>query len=196
MTMQKIGLKAFSWIIVFCSPLVVLSQSFSESVKEKKKEREWGKTVEGQAISIRSDKAAYAPEERIKLSITYKNLGQTPVKASRFWDNFNNFEIKVILADGKKAILTAYGKHCDENRRVGGGSASVFTLEPGKEFTIELPISRCFDFSLEEKYTIVVQREIASSKNPKKLETVASNKLEITIDEKLSKDEKEKSESK
>ena len=43
--------------------------------------RAWGKPVEGQAISISTERSAYAPGDRVVVKIRFKNLGTKDVRA-------------------------------------------------------------------------------------------------------------------
>jgi hypothetical protein len=151
-----------------------------------KKSPESGVAIDGQAISISTLKAAYSPEEHVVLQISYKNVGKIPLRTYYMLFPFWNYHINITGPDGTKVGLTRFGSQLLE---VKGGSAVIRTLKPGEEVLMTIPLSRCYDLSLNGKYCISVTKLFVPDSERKKTFTLTSNKTEITIDEKLSNSE-------
>jgi len=143
----------------------------------------WGESRSGRAIAIRVEKSAYAPEEPVRLRITLRNVGQKAFKIGDGDDDLENYKIRVVYSDGKDTELTAYGKHSERGRSAAVRSYRMATLRPGEDHSVDFPLSRFFDLSLPDKYAVVVSRGVLSEADPKKRETVTSNKLLISIDD-------------
>ena len=148
-------------------------------------EKTWGDAVEDQAVSITTEKAVYAPGERIVLNACLKNIGQHDVKAITMQPS-PIYQVSVLLPDGKELPLTLYGNSIFKNPwKIGSRSTRI--LKPGEETHVEeLQLSRLFDFSLAGKYVISVKRAVIrrdGTVRPKLYAT--SNKLEITVDESI-----------
>jgi hypothetical protein len=171
----------FEWIFFISLTLIFVRAAFAETDKDPKKTRDWGPEIEGQAISIRCDKDKYVPEEKVRLFITQGNVGKEIVYWADTLNVFYSYRFSVKSSDGKEANLTKFGQLHEGNRR--GGSQVSGPLDPGKEIVNELPLSRYFDFSVTDKYTIVVQKRIFSKKDRTKFETLTSNKIERTVEE-------------
>ncbi|MGA2061285.1 MAG: hypothetical protein ABSG67_12435 [Thermoguttaceae bacterium] len=154
----------------------------------KENKREWGKVVEGQAISIETNKTSYAPEERIVLTILYKNVGQKSVDTLFTGNIFATYDIKVFLPDGKETQITNFKKQVcgDSITPRFPGYVSTSLTKPGEEKSRgDIPLSRYFDFSCEGTYTIIVQQKLLQDGNDKETLKAISNKLKITIDNHL-----------
>ncbi len=90
-----------------------------------------------------------------------------------------DYRLKVIGPDGKES-LTEYGKR---QRGVALGRFTPYLLGPGKEDVGYFNLGRLFDFSVDGKYKISVERMVD---DPDWLHvTPASAKIEITVDESL-----------
>jgi hypothetical protein len=164
------------------SAALISVDAFAGSESEKTVERTWGTAVEGQALSAMTEKAAYAPGERIILNVSFKNVGREDVKIVQT-NPLALYHVSVLLPDGKPAPLTLFGKgtaNCPIFAR------SVGTLRPGQETSATLPLSRLFDFTLSGKYTVSVQRGVWKDGAFSSTLKATSNKLEITIDNSLS----------
>lgn len=141
--------------------------------------REWGEPVEGQAISIATEKASYSPGERIVLNVCFKNVGENDVPGV-LTSPLHVYRITVLLPNQKEAPYTLFGKaHLGFP---GGGGASTSVLRPQEERCAEIDLSRLFDMSRSGKYTVVATRSVwkdgAFNKSPR----ASSNKLEITLE--------------
>jgi hypothetical protein len=162
----------------------VLTVTFLLSCKASDADRKWGEAVEGQQLSIKTDKSAYPPGERIILSIVYKNSGDQPIMTTGGTER--HYDIKVIGEDGRDVPLTRYGQ--------GGGlgrifNRSVIQITPGEEQETKYPLSRMHDLTMNSKYTITVKRKVwRDDESGSKWITVTSNKLQITIDSRLDPD--------
>ena len=138
-----------------------------------------GTIVEGQSLSISTQKAAYAPGERIVLKACFQNVGNKDMKATEaFFPTI--YHLDVLLPNGKPAPMTLFGKQAIELAGFGADTEMV-TLKPGEETCDEIELSRLFDFTLAGKYTVSAQRVVPVNSRLK----VTSNKLEITVDESL-----------
>ena len=162
--------------------------------------RAWGKSIAGQAISIATDKAAYAPSQRIVLNIRLKNVGKVDVRLSRAYVLYD-YDVTVLLVGGRdrnaaydgptgpvQAIPengqvphTLLGKVRLESGRGGGHSYPV--LKPGQYAAAAIDLTRLFDMSLEGKYVVSVKRSVLSGGGVAKEAT--SNELEVTVDGRL-----------
>ena len=162
--------------------------------------RAWGKPVEGQAISISTERSAYAPGDRVVVKIRFKNLGTKDVRAGTS-GILNDYELAVSISEGafrKRTIAaergvislipengqvphTLFGKAKLEALRHGGFFGGV--LKPGEYRSAAIDLTRLFDMSLEGKYVISVQRRVWDGKEFRKKAT--SNELEVAIDGRL-----------
>jgi hypothetical protein len=168
--------------------------------------RHWGKPVEGQAVSIATDKSAYAPSERIGLNIRFKNVNKTDLPI-RWTYPLQLYEVSVSLVEGphRRALYdteegptrvlpdsghvphTLYGKLKYESSR--GGSVSSVKLKPNNYRESWIDLTRLFDMSLEGKYVVTVWGPVFKDggfwRKNGVLQRTASNDLEITIDGRL-----------
>ena len=90
-------------------PLVAMTCASRAAETDKGNKKTWGDEVEGQALSITTEKAAYAPAERIVLNVCFKNVGRRDVEVV-IMDPRRIYHIDVLLPDGKPAPLTLFGK--------------------------------------------------------------------------------------
>ena len=148
----------------------------------KSTENTWGTAVEGQALLISTDKAAYAPGKRIVLSVCFKNVGQKDVRVART-NPLTIYRVAVLLPNGKKSA--AHALWSSKRSRARLGSNALGTLKPGEETRVELELSRLFDFTLAGKYTVSVERSVWKNGALSSTVKAVSNKLEITVDESL-----------
>jgi hypothetical protein len=143
--------------------------------------QDWGPAVYGQSVSITTDRSAYAPGERIILRMHLKNFTNDEVRALS-WRNPHVYRLSVSLPDGKPAPLSLYGEKYFSERSSGvfGGE-----LKPGQTRSLDVELSRLFDFSLEGKYAVSVERYVHTLKDRKdgSPATATSNRLEITVGE-------------
>ena len=148
-------------------------------------QREWGEAVQGRALSISTQKARYAPEEPISLSILLKNAGTNEIQMESI-SPFAAYYIEVVGPDGKNTPPTVYGKKLFAYLVGSWGSQGPSRkLKPGAELPVEMRIARLFDFSLPGKYTISVQKAIAGRITYTNTLNAVSNKITLTIDDSL-----------
>ena len=164
-------------------PGLALAQTKPGPEMKEESKREWGEAVEGQAISISSEKATYAPGERIVATLSIKNAGRQDVDVTTA-AFLMLYDITVLLPDGKEAPLTLFGKRVTESSR-SGGSVSSQVLKPGEQISLEFDLSTLFDFSLDGKYTVWARRIVGKSAASKKPLMPSSNKVAITVDASL-----------
>jgi hypothetical protein len=143
-------------------------------------ERAWGTAVEGQAVSIATPKAAYAPQGPVALRVCFRNVGRQDVKAAR-GNPLGTDLVTVLLPDGKPAPLTLFGKRAIKP----DSSKAVETLKPGEETCDEVGISRLFDLTLAGNYTVSVSRPVWKDGTVSSTLKATSNKLQITVDQSL-----------
>jgi hypothetical protein len=171
----------FRFVAIVLFPVIAIAQNEPKAAHLDAK-REWGKAVEGQALSIATEKTVYAPGERVVLNVAFKNVGQKIVFIGVDYF-FNSNSVKVMFADGKDVPLTSYGKLYAKRK---GGSGFTFDAKPGEYLHIEIELNRMFDMTLAGKYRISVQRNI-TRENKELEEKATSNEIEIEINESLNK---------
>jgi len=169
--------------LVNVSVLPMCAMADSESMKEMDVEakREWGKELQGYAISITANKAVVAPGESIILTISLKNVGTEDMRILR--QHLAHYDIEVLGPDGVKVPLTLYGERILEGSRESGNSTTI--LKPGEESSVGIPLNRMFDFTLAGKYAVSVQRAIWKGAPGIPTLKAISNKLNLTVDESL-----------
>jgi hypothetical protein len=166
----------------FVLPVLLMVDAGPRSETGKRVRQTWGKAVEGQAVSISSEKMAYAPGERILLHVRFKNVGRKEVRVLRA-HSLALYKVSLLLPDGKAAPWTLFGKRQLDGS--GEGSRDVDILKVGEESRVELELTRLFDLSLDGKYTVSVERAVWVDHVVRSALKATSNKLEITIDESL-----------
>jgi hypothetical protein len=167
---------------VIALPIPIWGEIQSNPEKDKEIRRVWGKPVGGQAISITTEKVVYAPEEAIILEINFKNIGHEDVRVIEE-SPLEMYKLIVLLPNGKEAPFTLYGKNANENWR--DGSKAIFVLKPGMQRRVTFMLSRLFDFSLAGKYSVSVKRDVFKYEKVESISEAISNKLEITVDDRL-----------
>ena len=140
-------------------------------------DRKWGDVVGGQALSVATEKSAFAPGERIVLNIRFNNVGKADVRAT-LDGTLDIYEVAVLLPDGKPAPQTLFAKNYYRRR---SGSRSYPVLKPGRYYADTINIARLFDFSVNGKYVITAKRHVWKDGGFK--DTATSNPLEIVIDD-------------
>ena len=168
---------------VLLAPALVLAETGPGSEKDKMVERQWGKAFKGLAVSIASERSSYGPGERIVLSVLLKNSGQKDTRVATPAP-LAIFRPTVQLPDGKESPLTLRGRMLTESAREGGVGGVI--LAPGKALRVDLVLDRLYDFSLSGKYAISVCAVLFGQDT-----TIASNKLEITVNTSLDNHEAE-----
>jgi hypothetical protein len=188
-----LNLTFFLYILVF-SMQSVLTATEPNPVR-KESEKEWGKPVEGQAISIETNGVEFAPEDRIVLTVRYKNVGQKSVATLLTGNEFDMYDIRVLLPDGTETPKTLYGKlqsgESSSPQLPRNGDSVSFT-QSGEENSLSgIPLSRYFDFSCDGTYRIIVKQLLDQrGKNGESLRAT-SNTLKITVSENAEKGKRE-----
>jgi hypothetical protein len=148
-----------------------------------KPKRQWGEPLNDQAISIATNKGEYAPGEKIILDIRHKNVGREDVRTwLTAW--LNVYDIEVSDWKGKNVPLTLYGQRRLDTAR-SGGSVSGGPLHPGEEIGLRINLTRLFDLSNEDTYTVVVKRRLRLGDRKREEGAIVSNKIEIRVRDRL-----------
>jgi hypothetical protein len=135
--------------------------------------------VHGCAISISTGKDSYASGDRINMKIRFKNNGSKSITIER--GGFAHYSVTVLFDNKGSAPLTLYGQRILGRGQIGGSLATL-DLKPSQETSIELPLSRLFDFSLAGNYEISVVRKVKDPDTNTWFD-VTSNKIEISVDD-------------
>jgi hypothetical protein len=177
-------------VVVYTIACVLMAAE--PDAKSEGSKKEWGEPVAGQVISIKTNGVEFAPEERIVLTVRYKNVGQKPVRTMFTGNEFATYDIDVLLPNGKETRKTLYGKRCSEESEPGYVATSE--TQPGEEKSRGgIPLSRCFDFSLDGTYMIVVRQILLQRGKDGEVLKATSNKLKVTINSRLTKEPPSKS---
>ena len=145
----------------------------------KAEEVEEGGEAAGFKLSIKPEKKKYEIGDPVSLNVTFKDVSRENVKIIDYGIDLT-YALEVIRPDGTLAPLTEKGKHARKmSHRYGswgGGSRN-----PGDKQDILMAASAYFDMSQIGKYSLQVSREVPSLKDPKKMVTLYSNVVKITI---------------
>jgi len=107
---------------VIVLPILAVTQVSPGVIMKKEDAREWGKAIEGQAISIAADKSKYFPGERILLNISFKNVGRHDVRMV-IMTLLGTYQIAPSFRSDKHVEdvpLTLYGRRELEVSKIGG----------------------------------------------------------------------------
>jgi hypothetical protein len=167
-------------VLVLASPGGAPTAADQETpADENEKNVQWGEQVEGYRLSLSTDKAQFAPGERVDLHVVLRNVGPDDARvATGRLMVFHTFT--VLLPSGQEAPLTLYGQRQVQSRLNPGGRG-VVVLEPGEELTTDLDLNRLFDMTLTGTYKVTAKRAVWSRGEPRETVHVVSNTLEITI---------------
>jgi hypothetical protein len=156
------------------------TEANSDSKNEQVGKRRWGRTVEGQALSIMTNKNKYAPLELILLDVVLKNVAKVDIYYINGAHPFDMYTVKVLLPDGKEAPYTRFGNHLSQRRNHQPATTSS-VLKPGKQVSDSIELTRLYDMSLSGDYTISLQRQLwrGDAIDPKL--KIESNSITITI---------------
>jgi hypothetical protein len=184
--MRRIPCQRLFLSLAECSvPFLAMAVETNHKTRENKKE--WGEPVEGQVISIATNGTEFAPETPILLTVWYKNVGPKPVSTLFTGNEFVMYDIKVVSPDGKEIPKTLYGKLRSEAPTPGYVATSE--TQPGEEQSRDgIPLSRCFDFSGDGTYTIVVRQTLLQRGKDGEALKATSNRHKITINGRLTKE--------
>jgi hypothetical protein len=169
---------------VLTVPALALAEPNRTFERDLSNGREWGRTIDGLAVSIATNKRVYAPGEQIILNVLLKNVGHERVHLTETAP-LGSYRPIVLLPDGKESPLTLRGRVLTDSA-LGGGSASGAVLEPGACRCVEFVLNQLYDLTQGGKYVVSVRRVLFGN-----AKAIPSNRLEITIDESLGKPEQE-----
>lgn len=172
----RIRLAVPLWLALL--PFVPLGFSEGSEMETKVIEEEWGKPVDGLAISIKTDKHAYAPEERIVLKVCLRNVGQRSVTVLHNVNPLALYELNVSFSDEQPVPPTLYGQGRLDAPCFG---TTYAPLKPAEEVGDEISLGRLFDFSLDRTYTVSVTR--ALWQDERRMLRATSNVLTLTVDD-------------
>jgi hypothetical protein len=139
-------------------------------------EKTWGSAIEGQTVSIATDKADLAMGQPVILHICFKNVGQQNVKAAQK-DPLGTYFITVLARDGKQAPLTFYGRKAIKRNDAN----NLEKLTPGESVCDEVVLNRLFDFTYSGVYKVSVKRAIWKDGALSSTLKATSNELQITV---------------
>jgi hypothetical protein len=149
--------------------------------------RAWGEPVEGQALSIATDKAVYACNEDIVVSMRLKNVGRTvlvdprqTVAAHKAW----YYSFSVALASGEGVPMTEHGKFWFDPREPGIRNGLMFAtgrLGPGECFGRDAWLDSYYDMSRPGRYTIQAKWRVVANAGRLSLLQALSNRLEGSV---------------
>ena len=157
-------------------------------VKSGEQQTVWGEPVEGQAVSIATDKRVYAPGDRIVLKIRLKNVGRGVVTEAR--DRYQGvtflYSVRVLLPNGKSVPLTPIGareakREAEREAGVIVGSGTTRKISPGGEIRDDVNLTEFFDTSSPGKYVVSAKRKVLTPGIKWSPTEALSNKLEITV---------------
>ena len=137
-----------------------------------------GLDAHGCSISISTTKPQYASGEPVSLIIDLKNVGTTNLVVER--GTFAHYDITVLFGNGDHVPMTLFGKRELERKHLAG-SLALLTLKPGEQTSLEIPLSRLFDFSLTSSYKVSVSRQVRMPGTGSWV-MVHSNEVEIGVD--------------
>lgn len=133
----------------------------------------------GCSISISTRKPQFASGEPISLMIDLKNVGTVDLVVER--GTFAHYDITVVFGNGDHVPMTLFGKRKLGRNHVAG-SLALLTLKPGEQTSVEIPLSRLFDFSLATSYKVSVTRKVKMPGTNSSV-TIHSNEIEIGVDD-------------
>jgi hypothetical protein len=143
-----------------------------------------GKVVNGQELSISTDKRIYAPGETVLLTANLRNVGERVVET---WGTGTllDFQLTVVSPDGTELPMTPYGKNLSAMR--GSLRESSVRLQPGQQNSVRIALNRLYGVGLAGKYEVFAKRRIIAGYSHRKVEMceIISNRLEIKIDDTL-----------
>lgn len=133
------------------------------------------------SISVSTKQPEYGSGEPISLTINFKNVGNADLTVAR--GGFAHYDVIVLFGDEEHVPLTSYGKKTlGRTQGAGAGSLATVTLKPGEQTSMEIPLSRLFDFSLAGNYEVAVSRTVKMPDTNAWI-TVTSNQIEISVDD-------------
>ena len=142
-----------------------------------------GRTQKGCRLSLTTLQTRYRFDETIPLTVGTSNASEKPAYV-RETNAVAMYRFEVRLPDGKPAPLTLEGKRESSI----GGSSSTITIRPNESHTVTIPmLNRLFDMTLLGQYKVRVFQNVWLHDNMDAPVELESNLIELTIDEKDSK---------
>ena len=138
-------------------------------------EREWGKAVQGCRLSVSVPTAPVAVGAPVEITIVFRNDGDAPalLAESSKWTACT-LTVKRGLW---RAELTEFGERVTTAKAL---SASAWTVEPGQERALTLPLDQLYDLSEPGTYTVRAARTFPSPTGEGAV-TVASNRAAFEV---------------
>jgi hypothetical protein len=153
--------------------------------------RAWGEPVEGQALSIATEKAVFACGEDVVVQMRLKNVGRTVVVDPRHVCVAHcalYYSFSVTLPNGAAAQMTELGRVWFQPREWGSGDHPMGwtgRLEPGECFGERVSLDSYFDMTTPGKYIVEAKWKVVANGGRLSLLQFLSNKLEHSILAKL-----------
>ena len=149
--------------------------------------RAWGKPVEGQSLSIATEKSIYAINEDIVVSMRLKNVGRGVVvdpRQVRVTHKAWEYCFNVVRQSGETVPMTELGRAWfDPNtlpmpeRRFGGRCV----LKPGGFFGRDVMLDWYFEMGRPGRYIVQAKWKVVADGGRLSLLQVLSNKLEDSV---------------
>jgi hypothetical protein len=127
---------------------------------------------EGLTLAINADKVTVRPSEHLVVHIDLSNKSSIVVS---MWDYLfveRNYELHVLDSNRKEAPLTSYAKTI---RTYPHGSSILVKLASGESDRDEEDLTKLYELSAPEKYTIRVCRDLVDWGN------IYSNEIQIEV---------------
>src|SRR5262245_56599058 len=102
--------------------------------------RSWGPTVEGQSLSIKTEKHAYAPGVPITLDVRLRNVSHEDVTVVGGFPT-STYRVSIVFEDKDDVPLTLWRDGAVHPARADAG---VYRLKPGQERRTEIELDRLF----------------------------------------------------
>jgi hypothetical protein len=147
--------------------------------------RKWGEPVEGQALSISTERLVFTSGDRISLNIRVRNVKDQKVEVN--YDAYMRpqfiFSVQVKFSDGRPVPLTQQGqKELRAEAERGMGSGRGVALRPGEETNFgDVVLTRLYDLTLAGKYTVSAKMKVLKPGDEFAKTDALSNNLEFTV---------------
>lgn len=134
---------------------------------------------DGLRLSITVPRSTYAPSDLVGLSVVLEKIGGSPIHLKGRSIPLV-YRLNVLRPDGTTAPLSSKGEKAKSSLFLTGGNyGSTWTTGTFLEFGMSA--SDNFDMTQPGEYSLQVSREVPSLKDPKKMVTLSSNVVKITI---------------
>ncbi len=153
-----------------------------EQVGAAAKKSPHGEAVEGQALSLVSDKRVYAPGERVVIGIRLIDVGAA--------DAFGSVcpisrPTLTVSSSGGPVPKTRRALAVHSDAAHVDGSGITFTLKPGESRDEQVDLNLVYDMTVAGKYRVRAKRKVQTAAGDWSPTECVSNDLEITVDDSL-----------